>query len=179
MEEAKAVKDCLQKFCEWSGQRINFGKSIIHFSRNVHMDTQEDICSFFQMGKCNHHSKYLGLPFCKGPSQRLAFEEIAEKVIKKLSGWKIKALSQAGRTTLIKSVVSVVPTYAMQSYSLPESICQLLERKSRDFWWGFKEDNRKHLYLKAWETVCLPKEASGLGIRKFADVNKAFFAKLG
>lgn len=29
------VKDCLDQFCSWSGQKINYGKLMIMFSSNV------------------------------------------------------------------------------------------------------------------------------------------------
>lgn len=47
----------------------------------------------------------------------------------------------------------------------------------RRFWWGTKE-NKKQLYLKAWESICKPKCSGGLGIRRFRDTNIAFITKL-
>lgn len=36
--------------------------------------------------ECNYHSSYLGNPFCKPPSKRLAFNGVIEKLKSKLSG---------------------------------------------------------------------------------------------
>lgn len=48
----------------------------------------------------------------------------------------------------------------------------------RDFWWGFKEDGNRHLYLSAWRTVCSPKQSGGLGFRLCKASNEAFMTKL-
>lgn len=34
-EEVREVHHCLQTYCQWTGQAINWGKSLVHFSRNV------------------------------------------------------------------------------------------------------------------------------------------------
>ncbi|CAN1122260.1 hypothetical protein LINPERHAP2_LOCUS1265 [Linum perenne] len=42
---------------------------------------------------------------------------------KKLSSWKAKSLSLAGRVTLAQSVLSAIPAYAMQTSLLPNTTC--------------------------------------------------------
>ena len=129
--------------------------------------------------ECDHQHKYLGLPFCKGNSKKAAFKEIVEKLKSKLSGWKQKALSQAGRGVLIKSVTQALPLHFMQTFLLPVSVCDQLDKVTRDFWWGVKADEKKHLYLKAWDSICSPKAAGGLGFRKAREFNRSLITKLG
>jgi hypothetical protein len=43
---------------------------------------------------------------------------------------------------------------------------------------GVKE-GKGGLYLKAWDSLCVPKSAEGLGLRRSADMNNALLAKLG
>ena len=57
--------------------------------------------------------KYLGLPSMIGRSKKQVFNEIKERVGKKLMGWKEKLLSIGGREILIKVVAQAVPTYTM------------------------------------------------------------------
>ena len=58
--------------------------------------------------------KYLGFPILhKGANQR-QYNDIVERVMNKLSGWKAKFLSFAGRFVLIKSVMSAIPNHIMQ-----------------------------------------------------------------
>ena len=95
-------------------QLLNFGKSSIHYSRNVNQALRHSICIRLNMQECNHKDKYFGLPFCKASSKKEAFMDVAKKVGKKLSGWKTKLLSQPGRSMLIKSVALSIPTCHMQ-----------------------------------------------------------------
>lgn len=42
----------------------------------------------------------------------------------KLSTWKAKVLSFIGCVTLVKSILSSVPAYAMQVLKIPKNICK-------------------------------------------------------
>lgn len=44
MEETREIKNCLDLYCEWTGQRINWDKSDIHFNSNVPRATRLGIC---------------------------------------------------------------------------------------------------------------------------------------
>ena len=58
--------------------------------------------------------KYLSFPILhKGANQR-QYNDIVERVMNKLSGWKAKFLSFAGWFVLIKSVMSAIPNHIMQ-----------------------------------------------------------------
>ena len=86
----------------------------------------------------SNHTKYLGLPSIIGRSKKLVFAEIKEKVGKKLVGWKGKLLSVVGKKVLIKAVVQAIPTYTISYFQLPKSLCEVLEKLMRSFWWGQK-----------------------------------------
>lgn len=178
VDEAEEISKCLQQFCDWSGQEINYGKSSVHFSRNVDSGAKNNILRILKMTPCTHGSKYLGLPFCKHSSRTAAFTEIIDKVRAKLAGWKAKALSFAGRSTLIQSVAQTLPSYTMQTYILPVGICKKIDGLLRDFWWGKDMQKKNHLYLKSWKKICVPKEAGGLGFRTMVDMNLALTTKL-
>lgn len=34
-QEAKLITEILNQYCQWTGQAINWGKSMVHFSKNV------------------------------------------------------------------------------------------------------------------------------------------------
>lgn len=102
--EAAIVRCILQEYCQATGQEINWDKSSIHFSANTTRPLRSYLCNLMGMKECNHRSLYLGLPFCKFNSKKEAFGGIMEKLANKLSGWKKKSLSMAGRLALIKSV---------------------------------------------------------------------------
>lgn len=77
--EANEVHQCLQTYCEWTRQAINWEKSTVHFSRNVHEPLRRKLCRIMGMTECNHKGKYLGYIFCGSKSKREAFKDLREK----------------------------------------------------------------------------------------------------
>ena len=59
-----------------------------------------------------------------------------EKLAKKLSGWKEKLLSKAGKEVLNKAVAQAIPTYTMSCFKLLDILCDELTSLIRNFWWG-------------------------------------------
>lgn len=178
VSQAELMKQCLDKFCEASGSRVSIEKSKIFFSQNTHYDLRDAVCSGLGMESTPDLGKYLGVPTINGRTSKREFQYLVEKVNGKLAGWKAKTLSIAGRTTLIKSALSSIPYYTMQSTKLPRSICDDIDRKSRRFLWGGNEEQRK-VHLVAWENVSKNRDEGGLGIRSMRQANSAFLAKLG
>ncbi|KAK9287687.1 hypothetical protein L1049_016125 [Liquidambar formosana] len=176
--EATAILNCLQTYGQWSGQSINQTKSTIHFSRNFSGQPAAAIRAILGLSKTLTTAKCLGLPLFIGNSKRLAFGELISRVKSRITGWKARTLSQTGKSTLIRSVASTIPNYTMSTFLLPNNICATLDACYRNFWWGFKDQGRG-LFLKAWDSLCLPKCVGGLGFRRAKDMNKALLAKWG
>ena len=86
--------------------------------------------------------------------------------------------SFAGRCTLIKAVTSAILIYVMQYIKLPSEVCKKLDKIYRDFLWGDTFDKKK-MHLVNWDTMCLPKNLGGLGIKKTKKMNEALLAKAG
>ena len=66
-----------------------------------------------------------------GKNKRNTFNEIKEKVHRKLAGWKEKLLSKARKEVLIKVVAQAIPTYTMSYFRLPDSLCEELTKIGR------------------------------------------------
>ncbi|CAN1137716.1 Putative ribonuclease H protein At1g65750 [Linum perenne] len=96
----------------------------------------------------------------------------------KLDGWKRNSLSLAGRVTLAQSVLNALPSYAMQTSTLPASILSTIDSKIRSFIWGSSPDHKK-IHLLSWDTICRPKSQGGLGLRMAKELNDAFMLKIG
>ena len=94
----------------------------------------------------------------------------------KLQRWKAKLLSQAGRTTLIKSTLQSLPIYTFNCFKVPEAICNKMDAITRAYWWGH-ELGEKKMHLVNWDKICKPKSEGGLGLRKFGLMNQAMLAK--
>jgi hypothetical protein len=60
---------------------------------------------------------------------------VAEKLMKRLEGWKGSALSFGGRLVLINSCLSSIPTYCMSMYLLPKIVLKNMDRTWKKFFW--------------------------------------------
>ena len=99
-----------------------------------------------------------------GRKKRNTFNDIKEKLAKKLVGWKEKLLSKAGKEILIKAVAQAIPTYTMSYFKLLDTLCDELTSMIRNFWWGQKQDERK-LNWMSWDNLCKPKADGGMGFK--------------
>ncbi|KAF7841372.1 ribonuclease H [Senna tora] len=178
IDQVRVVKDCLDYFCEASGQKVNVDKTIVYFSRNVHHVRRQEISSALGFTITDDMGKYLGVPLIHGRVNRHTYNFIVDKVRNRLASWKCNSLSLAGRITMVQSVASAIPNYAMQTASLPIRVCNDVEKLNRDFIWGSSSTQRK-THLVAWENVCKPKGSGGLGVRHMRFQNAAFMTKLG
>ncbi|CAN1155982.1 Putative ribonuclease H protein At1g65750, partial [Linum perenne] len=103
---------------------------------------------------------------------------IIDKIEHKLTGWKAKSLSLAGRVTLAQSVLNTIPTFIMQTMVIPVTTCEAIDRCIRNFVWGSTDEARK-VHLVSWEHVCTPKEKGGHGLKMARMLNRAYMTKLG
>ena len=87
-------------------------------------------------------------------------------------------MSTAGREILIKAVAQAIPMYTMNCFKLPDSLCNELNAKMRNFWWGQRDKERKMAWI-AWEKMCTPKNEGGMGFKDLKAFNLALLAKQG
>jgi hypothetical protein len=135
--EATSIKIYLDKYYKWSGHLVNASKSSIHFTKNTKPTISTAISRIIPYSTTSSSNLYLGLPILMGNSKKKAFQSILDKVLRRIEGWRAKTLSQAGRLTLIKSIAATLPSYAMSTFLLPNSIYTALDRIFKNFWWGF------------------------------------------
>jgi hypothetical protein len=174
---AASIKSCLDKYCRGFDQMVNSSKSSIKFSKNILSSKSETISSIILYPSNLCTSLYLGLPILMGNSKKRAFQGIIDKVLGRIEGWKAKSLSQADKLVLIKSVTAALPSYAISSFLLPKSFCFELDRIFKNFLRGFSASKSRNLSLKAWDSLCKPKEMRGLGLRLMRKVNLALVCK--
>lgn len=146
------VKETLDIFCQMSGQEISNDKSSILFSENIPSSTRIKIIHTSGFRETYSFGKYLGIPL-KGKSiKRQDFQYVIDQVANKLSSWKARNLSFAGRVTLAKSVIEVIHIYPMMTNLLPKSCIQEIQNIQRGFIWGDTNSNRKY-HAVSWDTM--------------------------
>ena len=119
-----------------SGQQINRDKTTLFFSKSTTPDMQESIKQAIGVPVVQQYEKYLGLPSFIGRKKKESFDNIKQKVWKKLQGWEGKLLSQAGREVLIKAVAQALPTYTMSCFKLPIGLCHEIKALIKKKFWG-------------------------------------------
>ncbi|CAM8893848.1 unnamed protein product [Rhodiola kirilowii] len=173
---ARGLKTVLDEYEALSGQRINFDKSEMVFSRNVPALLRKQIRDIFGVREVGVHSKYLGLPLVFSHNKTEAFKYIVNNTWKRVVGWREAHLSAAGKEVMVKSVLQALPTYAMMCYKLPVAVCMRIARIIRKFWWTIDGDNRGIHWANPFK-LSLPKEEGGLSFRDLSMFNDALLAK--
>jgi ribonuclease HI len=177
IECCNTMVEVLEEFCDNSGQKINLSKSKAYFSPNVDPVTRDSLCGILGVSSTPDLGRYLGFPLRSNGRNTRDFNFVVERVQSKLSSWKAKLLSPAGRVVLIQSVTSSIPAYYMQNTMLPSKVCSDLDQLNRDFLWGSSRDSKK-MHLVGWDKVCRPKCDGGLGLQSTKFRNIATLAKL-
>ena len=76
--------------------------------------------------------------------------------------------------TLLKSILSSLPTYYLSHFTIPIHVANKIEKMQRDFLWGgMWEESKSHLVGCDKVRVLM----AGLGIGKLTIFNKALFGK--
>jgi hypothetical protein len=108
------------------GLRINLGKSEL-----VPIGEVEDVESLAHILSCRIGSllmTYLCMPLGASFKSISIWNEVIEKVERRLASWKKLYLSKDGRVTLIHSTLFSIPTYYLSLFPLPVSVAKKLER---------------------------------------------------
>lgn len=103
------IIDQLDQFTHISGQKINFEKSKVFFSKYVKSADKVFVLTFFNMMEDKSFEKYLGFPIFSTKPTKQDFQFIVDNLKNILAGWKTNHLLLAGRTTLIKQLLILSP----------------------------------------------------------------------
>ncbi|GJV98598.1 hypothetical protein Tco_1553850 [Tanacetum coccineum] len=119
---------------------------------------------------------YLGTKVGGNMSRKQAWKEVVDKVLSRLSRWKMKLLSIGGRLTLLKSVLGSMPIFHMSIFKVPSSILKSLESIRSRFFNGQDPKSNKASWVK-WNKVLTPKDKGGLGVSSLFALNRGLMLK--
>lgn len=129
--QAHVLKECLEVFCQIFGQRVNLEKSAIYCSANLNHCVAKDIAGIIGSPMVSNLDTYLGVPIIHSKTSKRTYNHFLEKMKLKLATWKGQHLSLAGRSVLVKVVLSSLPVYTMNTVKLPTSICKNVDKIAR------------------------------------------------
>lgn len=121
-EECVYLQSVLRDYELASGQKINFFKSEMVFSKIVPPALGQALGLFLGVVVVAKHEKYLGLPTFIGRKKIETFGYIKERLSKKLEGWQGKILSGVGKDLLIRVVAQSPLSYAMSCFFTPKDV---------------------------------------------------------
>lgn len=157
---------------------MNVGKTHMFCSKNVHHNVAVEISRVSGFNLVADLGKYLGIPLHHNRVNSRTFQFLEEKLRNCLSKWRANFLSFVGRITLTKSVLNTIHVHYMQTNYLPNSVCEKIDKISRDFIWGFNNEG-KGTHLISWDKLSRPKVEGEVGIRKAKLMNRALLMKIG
>ncbi|KAA3467844.1 reverse transcriptase [Gossypium australe] len=152
---ANSLKQILQEYGICSGQSVNYSKSTIFFSTNTQEEIKRIITRVLGVRSSNDPERYLGFPNLVGRKKKSSFQNLKDRLQQRIDNWSIKYLSQGGKVVFIKAVLQYIPTYSMDCFLVPKSLCADLEGIIAKFCW------KKGIHWCAWKDICSLKEAGG------------------
>ncbi|XP_071718721.1 uncharacterized protein [Rutidosis leptorrhynchoides] len=167
----KILADSLEEFKNCSGLVPSIAKSSGFFA-HVSDQLKGHLMAIMDFEEGKLPIRYLGVPLVSSRLQYRDCKILVEKVQRRISDWKNKTLSFAGRMQLINSVLALMHIYWASVFLLPDAIMRDIEKLLRGFLWCHGEMKRGKSKVK-WSTVCLPKAEGGLGIRSLKMWNVA------
>jgi hypothetical protein len=131
-EDLNCTKVILNCFGSASGLVTNMHKSC---AIPIRCDGQvvQAGCNVLQCSPASFPCKYLGLPI---PDKNLRKSDLmlwTEKIADRLPNWKARLLNLAGRTTLVKFVLSAIPTYLLIAINIPQRVIKSIYKIRRGF----------------------------------------------
>ncbi|XP_050113925.1 uncharacterized protein LOC126592246 [Malus sylvestris] len=165
------------RYSRASGQFINKAKSTFYLgSTSRHRKAVVESYLGFKEGKSPF--VYLRVPIFCGKPKRSHLQALADKAKAKLTGWKGKLLSMAGRVQLTQSVFQSMLLHSFSVYKWPSSLLRPLSRCARNFIWSGDVTSKKSVTV-SWRQICAPKNECGLGLRDLGSLNTTALLKLG
>jgi hypothetical protein len=130
-----------------SRQRLNKDKMVVFFGRNTSREARGNIHTLSGVTISQRYDTYLGLYALVGRSRNREFQNIKERVNKRVNDWKAKFLSHAGKEVLLKAIIQVI-SLSMSIFLLPKTLCSDLNGIMQKFWWGSNENVKKIHWMR-------------------------------
>ena len=85
--------EILSSYERVSGQKLNRDKTSLFFNKCTPLEMQNQIMNALGVLALRQYEEYLGLPAMVGRNKKASFDNLKQRVWKKLQGWEGKLLS--------------------------------------------------------------------------------------
>ncbi|XP_020592251.1 uncharacterized protein LOC110032829 [Phalaenopsis equestris] len=171
----KALYQGLTHFQITSGKHLNKQKCQFFTSSNTLPQIKQWIAQYTGFRKATLPINYLGVQLIKGRSKQTQFNGVIDQIQKKLQCWTNYFLLNGGRITLLKSILTSIPSYALQMFTMEKGTHIRLGRIFNKFLWA---GQKKQFHWLAWNKLCKPLSAGGLGFKDFQHLRTINLCKL-
>lgn len=133
----EGVLRVLSDFERMSGLAVNTSKTTIFFS-GIPDDIVQRLSLSFGLSRSQLPVRYRGVPLC---SKKLSFgdcDPLILQIKKKMNAWTTKALSLAGRLTMLTTVISGIIHYWTSAFLLPKKVIKAVNSLCSSFLWHGK-----------------------------------------
>lgn len=175
MDNVRGIKNILRNFELMSGLKVNFNKCSI-WGINVEHNLVERMADALGCEVGSPPFLYLGLKIGINHMRATLWNNLIDRIRRRLTKWNGRYLSLGGRITLTQAVLSTIPIYCLSFNRLPKKTLKAITKLQRDFLWGGAEKSSKIPWVK-WEEICKEKEYGGLGIKDLDAFNLVLLGK--
>lgn len=163
MHDFGVVTEVLKLFGEATGLITNLAKSKILPIRCDGLDlTPLQLALGCQLA--SFPCTYLGMPLSDRRLKLIDFQDLLDKLIKKIAGWKARWISSTGRMVLVRFVLSAMPIFMLLAVHQPKWVIKQIDKLRRAFLWSGSDAVCGGKCLVRWTQVCSPISVGGLGI---------------
>lgn len=166
----------LHLFGEASGLKVNLAKSValpIRCDDEMMLRVQSVLGCAMGTYPC----KYLGLPLMIRKQTATQLMSLVDGIARCLPRWRAANMPKSGRMLLVKSVLCAMPLHAMLALDILQKIITAITKIRRGFLWSASDKAIGGQCAVAWEKVCTPRWAGGLGLPNLKWMNIALHAR--
>ncbi|KAK5833208.1 hypothetical protein PVK06_017025 [Gossypium arboreum] len=160
---ASILKGILKEYRSYSGQCVNFDKSTVFFSKNTTTEAKGEVVRILGVRSSNDPDRYLGLPNMVGRKKRESFQNLKDRIKKRIDNWSTRHLSQGGMKYLLRPFSK--PSPLIQWLVFITEIVMLGIRKHHSYFLVAKKFEQKRNSLK-----CVKKSLNDNDVKLIADL---------
>ncbi|KAG8482089.1 hypothetical protein CXB51_027072 [Gossypium anomalum] len=140
---------------------ILFGEATRKGAQNTREEDRQMVVNLLGVRSSSEPEHYLGLPNIVARKKKEAFQNLKDRLKKRIDNWSTRFLSQGGKEFFIKAILQAIPTYTMACFLLPSSLCKDIESIIAKYWWQ-KGHGKRGIHWCSWKNLCCLKESGGL-----------------